>query len=485
MNNGDSYMFLSRSRTLLKAIAYIGLILSLYSITASTLGLKFSAAPYSILNNGEKGLSSVRVILEKKLGLKTTILTSSLKSLSRVDKDAILVIMAPTLPYSYEEVVALLEFLLTKNASLLIVDDFGKANSLLQEIWFLFSLQQILGGGEKDVIFKGLYFNTSAVVADAASYWRYPTNPIIKSFLDSYGITRNVHKILTIFPSSLSIYLEVKGKDVFLPLPQGLLQTTPYSWLETNISLALKGQLSPDPWEWGGIPFALGLAIEFGQVRLAFISDPDIFTNGVLSICKKEGFDNEIFIENLFNWLSRNRRIKLVIFDEAHLSRMPYDPLFGLSLWLKVLTEASSSWYLAPVLPLIMFSIITSYLPREKGMGGILLSRVERVVEESPFKRKIKWLLMRRDYRSALSIMIHYLLQAIKRKYNIRGEDLEQVLENLINVRYDLVKYSDKLRAFALNVKMILEKRKKIKKLQEFESIVREFNEIKDILELT
>ena len=477
-------MILSKSKTVLKTLAYLALILSLYSLSASFLGAETGTAPYSILNNSENGLSRVRNILEKEMNLETKVLVSTLKSLSRINSSAVIVIMAPSLPYDYEEVIALLEFIATQKAGVLIVDDFGKANTLLRNIWLLFSLQSFLGGGEEGVVFKGIYFNTSAVTADAGSFWKTPTNPVITNFMDSYGFLHDIHKILTIFPSSLSINLEINGTDIFVPLPAGLLQTTSYSWLETNVSDALKGKLSPDPWEWGGLPFSLGLAIEMGNTRVAFICDPDIFSNKVLDISKREGFDNEKFVRNLFDWLTRSGEINLIIFDEAHMAHLPTDPLYGLMLWLKVLSEASSSWFVAPVLPLLIFSIITGYLPKERPTSSVLLSKVERVTEESPFRRRLKWYKRSRDYKNALSILSRHLLLEIRRKYGTWGEDLRSVIDRLLIVRYDLAKDEATLRRFAEIMDSIVSGKRKIKKARDFAEIINLYRQVVKILEV-
>ncbi|MGQ4892197.1 MAG: hypothetical protein ACP6IP_06875 [Candidatus Njordarchaeia archaeon] len=473
-------MFLTKSKTILKVLAYIALIFSLYSLSISMVGLTNDSAPYSILNTNSDGLSETAKIL-KQMGLETKIITSSLKSLSRINESALLVIMAPSLPYDIEESINLLHFMLT-GGSILIVDDFGRANTLLNNIWEIISMGTMFMGNNQSA-FKGIYFNTTAIVADAANYYITPINPVITSFSDQYGITQGIHKILTLSPASLSIKVTINGEDTFVPMPYGLLQSSRYSWLETNISEALNGNLSPDPWEWGGLPFSLGLAFSFGNNKIALISDPDIFSNKALKIAKEEGYDNIKFVQSLFKWLT-SPNIKLVIFDESHSAHLPTDAIYGLSLWLKILSEASSSWYIGPILPIFLFSIITGYLPKERPTSTILMSKVERVTEESPFKRRLKWYKKSKDYKNAVNLSVKYLLFEIGKKYGVRDDDLGVVFRQLLVINREFSKYSELFDSFAQEVKLIEEGKKKLKKEKDFVALMEKFMDIKRALDI-
>ena len=472
-------MLLTKSKTILKTLAMIALIFSLYSLTVTLSGIESDTAAYSILNTGENGLSKVNTLLEERLGLETKILTSSLKSLSRLNKSALLVIMSPTMPYGVEEAINLIQFILS-GGSVLIVDDFGRSNTLLRSAWDIITLGTSLIGGV-DVPIKGIYFNKSAILADAANYYKNPLNPIITSFSDPYGLTQGVSKVLTLAPTAITLEVEIDGKRTFIPMPFGFLQTSPYSWLETNVSAALEGEMTPDPWEWGGIPFSLGLALEFGLSKIALIGDPDIFSNKALNIADREGYDNLRLIENLFRWLTSDN-IDLVIFDETHTSHLPTDAIYGLSLWLKILSEASSSWYVAPILPIMLFSIIFGYVPREEKRGAALLSRVERVTEESPFRRRIRWYKRSRDYRNSITIVVKNLTAEIRKKYGVTGDKMEDIFRQITIIQPQLAKNHELFEKFARIVEEIIQGEKKIKKEKQFIEIMEDYMEIKKIL---
>ncbi len=477
-------MFLTQSKRIIKTLVYLALIFSLYSLTVSTLGGEADTANYSILNTSDSGLSTLRTIIERDISsevnraVQTKILTSSIKSLSRIShgERALLVIMGPTIPYSFEEVISFLQFIYN-NGSVLIVDDFGKANTLLDSLWQIINLGSFLMGGQGTII-KGIYFNTSAILADAASYYKTPINPVITTFSGPSDLTQGVNKIVTFAPSTLSLKIETENGTVFVPLPYGILQSSPYSWLETNTSEALKGDMSPDPWEWGGIPFSLGLAFSLGNMKVALITDPDIFSNKALSL---HGFDNRQFVKNLFKWLIGDK-VDTVIFDESHSAHLPTDPIYGLSLWLRFLSEISSSWYIGPFVPLILLSIIFGYLPKEIRTSTVLLSRVERVTEESPFKRRLKWYVRSKDYKSMVLLLNKYLTLLLRRKYGLMGESLSEIMRKLLIIRPDLSKYNDLINEYVTFSTAVIEGESKIKKQKQLLELLDKYAKIKELI---
>ncbi len=471
-------MILTKSKTIVKIIAYLALILSAYSITAIVIISEQSTATYSVLNKGEQGLSDLKSLIENDLGARVEILLSSLKSLGRINilpNRSVLVIIAPTIPFSFEETIGLIQFILG-GGSVLIVDDFGKANTLLRNLWNILSIGTLIAGANNTPI-RGIYFNTTAILCDASSYYRSPINPVIVNFGMIPGIDRGVSRVVTFSPASLSLEVIVNGKERYLPLPLGLLYTTSYSWLETDTADALKGEMNPDSWEWGGIPFSLGIALSLGGNggRFVLLTDPDIFSNKAL---KLTGFQNRIFAKNLFSWLlGQNGRY--VVFDESHISHLPIDPVYGISLWLRFLTDISSSWFIAPALPLVLFSIIFGYLPKEEGRAIALLSRVERSLEEDRFKKRAKWFRRRRDFRSMSSFLLRYLALEIQKSYGIIVSDIEDGIRRILLIRTDI---EPRIRNEALNVLKILKEisdgEKKIKKEQEFILLLKRFEEI-------
>jgi len=278
--------------------------------------LDYVMTPYSAESSAENGLSHIKDIL-KRSGFETRIIVSDPESIVGLGEPVIYTIFGPTLDYDLQAVITLLS-LLQNGSSLLIVDDFGKANSLLNTFFSLVdpnSMFQAFFGFkpiEANITKFSIYINTSVVVLDAGSYWKNPANIIIKDFETSMGIlSSRVNRVLARFATTLFLNIELRylngtKKSYRVPLPGrlGIMRTSPYSWLETDFESIVKGTATPDPDEYGGVPFALGFALEVGRGRIMIITDPDIFTNEAMKIAAQNGFDNEQCVKDIFSWLS-------------------------------------------------------------------------------------------------------------------------------------------------------------------------------------
>ncbi len=415
----------------IRALMMIVFLFSIYSLLVFGIFPNLSFAPYSIRNNGRFGLSKLKSLLERN-GFRVMTIISSLQALSKVNESAIIVIIGPAIEFSQYEVISLLSYLGMHGGALLIADDFGQANSLLDGIWTM--LSYTIPGQKFQLV--GLYFNRSAVLMDAESYYKTPAAPIITRFNDPYGILRGVNAILTNFPSVIVAKFKLEnGSERFVPLPgeAGFLASTQYSWLETSLKDAKEGSATPDPNEWGGISFSLSIIGDFASVRFAMISDPDIFTNDVLDEASKIGCDNEKFILNLFEWLSQVCEEKLVIFDESHLSKTPFEPVFWLGLWLSGLLWLSTSWFLAPVIPIILISILLGFAGHAVS-PKIPILKPERRELISEFRERLRFFIQKRDFVSALSMYIAYLIFEMKRKHGIAKEKILEIIEEFSHI---------------------------------------------------
>ncbi len=468
--------------TVIKVLFYLLIIIITYPIIASVLGFNVNSTPFSIYNNGGNGLSYLaNELRDNGYDLKTIL--SSLKILRSINTTGVLAIIAPTIKYDIQEAIAVIDFL-NRGGSLLIVDDFYASNSLLGNIWLIFSIAQVFTG--QDIILEGIYFNTTAVLMDARSFYKTPANPVIINFNDYYGILGNrVRRVLTSFPSSLSLKVRVNingsSKELITSLPGeiSLLSSTENSWLETDLESAIKNTAKPDPWEWGGASFGLGLAIELPNGgKLVMISDPDIFSNKLI---KLPDFDNLRFVLSIMDWLADGRNDVTIFFDEAHLPHMMYDPLLSLSIWFKLITEVSSSWIIAPIAPIIAIITLLGYVPRLKGFRPRLFSRVERVLENSWTKSRIRWYIRSRDFKQACSVILDHLIYSIIRRYGLQETEWDQVIEDLLSRRVDLTSYRYRIMAFMNRLHDYSVGKKKIKE-DEFLELLEEYKDVKALI---
>ncbi len=473
---------MAKRYTIVKIMFYLVIILTVYPVIASALGLTVNTTPFSIYNTGDNGLSILADRLREK-GYDVEVILSSLKILRSINRTGLLVIMAPAIKYDMQEAIALADFVL-KGGSVLIVDDFYAANSLLSNIWLLLNLASMLF--KEDVIFEGIYFNTTAVLMDVGSYYKTPANPVIVNFNDYYGmLSGKVRKVVTSFPSIISVKIKVEQSGLFneittaLPPEAGILLSTENSWLETDLRAAYEGDAKPDPWEWGGVAFSLGLAFELpngGKVMM--ISDPDIFSNKLVSL---DGFDNLEFALSIIKWLMRDVGSKVIFFDEAHLPHAIYDPLLALSIWFKAITEVSSSWIIAPFAPFVSLLILIGYIPQLKGFRPRLFSRVERVLENSWTRSRVRGYRQARNYKQACSILLDFLIYEIIRKYGLKEGDWQEVIRELINRRADLIAYRDKIWNFIKQLHEVSIGKRKIRE-RDFINLVEESKEVRRIL---
>lgn len=419
-----------------RALILFAFLMTSYSLIALGLCPPVSLAPYSIVNTGNFGLSDFKALLERE-GFRVLRITSSLQALAKVEQPAVVCIIGPALDFTHDEAIALMTFL-ARGGAVLIADDFGRANSLLEQIWL--ALRHVWA--QQGTQLLGLYFNSTAVLMDAGSFYRTPAQPILKVVDERISGGREM-RVLTSFPTAIMIEVKLQdGRVVSLPLPGdvGLLSSTEYSWLETDLSAAKRGTAEPDRSEWGGVPMAAGLLLEFTAertIRLALVGDPDIFTNALL---RNPRFQNAEFALSLIKYLARGLGTNLVIFDESHLPRAPFEPLFWVALWLRPLLWLSATWYMAPVIPILLISTLFGFV------GGATTVKIPTLRHEvrvlaSPFRDRLRLFLSRREFLTAVSLYVNWLASELRKILGVEREELIEVFEEAFRRRPDLSKY--------------------------------------------
>lgn len=462
-----------RRRTLktLKLILTLGCIFSLWPLIGGITGIGFGSSPYSPHNKGREGLSEFKGNIEEE-GYKTSTIVSSLKVLSRMNKTGVLVINGPTTSYGLQEVLNVLLDFVRKGGSILIADDFGKANTLLKHIW------NLALGPVAQTDFS-ILFNTTSVLCDAKSYQGSPARPTIVKNFDRNIIDPEVKRVQTNFPATFS--LKVNETTTVLPPQFGLMTSTNSSWLENDLSSARRGTAEPSPSEWGGVAFPLAVPLPLGKGmgRIMLVSDPDIFSNRLMNSKKN---DNTLFSMNIIRWLSATAESGLVIFDESHHSFMPFDPFFGLGLWFSNLTMLSSSWILAPLIPFLTFVFIIGYLPHRKRFRAIILRHEERkATSPSIFSSKVTRYMRRNEYSSAISNLLGVIIRRFSRQYSVEIDGAEELIERLPEFRPGLEENISHIKSFLNTLREVAEGRKKLSK-KEFINIMKTYREVKDLL---
>ena len=188
-----------------------------------------------------------------------------------------ILLIGPRAEFSSQESTYLSDFL-TRGGMVLLADDFGSGNNLLEQL-------------DSPVRFSGqllldLSFEKSAYFATLFEFSNH-----------SHPLVANVSHVLGNYPSSLVLETNVTNVTV-------LVVSTEMSWLDTNVN----GQRDPGEVN-GSFPI---LAIQhYGAGTLVLFSDPSLFINSM-----KTPLNNSVFRDDFLSYLFTGR--DAVIIDESH-----------------------------------------------------------------------------------------------------------------------------------------------------------------------
>ena len=260
------------------AVAVAMLIVSMAAPVAST------STDFSIFNSGWNGTSQLAVLTYQQgkfaptFEFKSTGTEISVEQLDltdvKLDPQAnSLVIIGPTKTFTAAEGTHVGDFV-RAGGVLLLADDFGTGNSLLE-------------GMEATTRFSG------DLVMDLA-YEKQPEFSVLFN-IDNDPLTKNVSTLLLNYPSSLVVNTTTTTAIAFSSIA---------SWLDAN------GNRQQ---EWGEPrgPFPVIAKERMGVGWIILVSDPSVFINGMRGY-----MDNAIFANNTINQVCVTR--DSVYFDESH-----------------------------------------------------------------------------------------------------------------------------------------------------------------------
>jgi hypothetical protein len=267
------------------AIAFALLIVSMTAPVVST------TADFSIFNSGWNGTSDLAVLTYRtgkfvptfetqSSGTEITIAQIGLDRLDLNPLTSSLVIIGPTKTFTSAEGKLVGDFV-REGGKLLLADDFGTGNSLLEK----------MGATSRF---------SNDLVMDLA-FEKQPEFTVIFDITPD-PVTTNVTTVLLNYPTSLSI--NASGTEV-------LARSSIASWLDTN-----GDRLQ----EWGEPrgPFPVLARENLGSGVIVLLSDPSVLINGMSAY-----MDNEVLGTNLVDFVGQGRTS--VMFDESH--RKFFDPI--------------------------------------------------------------------------------------------------------------------------------------------------------------
>ncbi|NHJ41212.1 MAG: DUF4350 domain-containing protein [Asgard group archaeon] len=455
---------------------------------------------FSVYNEFWDGTSNLREALESD-GYEFRPIVSTLNTLTRIDTMAPLAIIGPTIFFDPTETAALAYYIM-RGGSVLIADDFGRANDILGLVNTIIapfiSQINISALGFSSLPLAGFKINESLLM-DAQSYYLSPVMPILRNFINFPGgpSMSGVSRVITSFPSSISFlgYDNATGETRWVPsfsyegepIPSGIITSTSNSWLEKDVESAKQGEYYPDEDEWRGVQFSVMVPIPLGAVGVGNIlicSDPSIFINELLEL----PFDNLQLARNIFNWLDINNS-RIIYFDESHLSAglqgkaflSVIDPFSYIRMYLRYVDSFTMFPLLAPMFPIIMFIFLKRRFPKTRGPSPLLMTKVKQQRSRSFFAAKMTWYLNYQQFDNALVLLYHRLKRLTQKKFGLT-EDLnsESILE-LLKEKYPMEFNFEEMEKTLNRVEIITQKSRKISE-QEFTQLVIEIKNIEDVI---
>jgi len=474
----------SRGQILLIAL----LLLTGFPIFMSMTGISgHEETTFSIYNDDWDGCSEFGDYVKEQYGGENEeniqIITSSLTMLNRVNRTGVLVMMGPTIGYGFTETIAIVDWIIS-GGSILLVNDFGSANDILDLFTSLMKLAVLQFSGQEDIPILGLKFNTSGVLLDVGSYDTNPAMPVITEFSDEFGdISNGVDKVVCNYASIISMYYlsghDEDGDPIYkwYPVPFGAMSSTTTAWIETDVdavkrgdwdSLDQKGEWGPPYFSYnysgisvsGYLGFSLCLPFPLGEEgKFMLVSDPDIFANAAWN---NANYDNQQFAKNIIDWMMSGYSSDddpVVIFDEGHLTQKPYSSMLFFGAYLRTLTQYTAfslspalfgvdyrnpgegsltayltvNIFLALFFPLIVIMVGSRWIPKKRAPRPLLMTRIKRYYARSYFAVKMRYFLQFKQYERATALIYRRLKRTLIKKLHYRGSLDPKTLTDLIS----------------------------------------------------
>jgi len=472
-------------------------------LSVTRIGLE-GTRQFSIYNEFWDGTSTLRENLESE-GFEFQPVISTLNSLTRLDGNemGVLAIIGPTIFFDPTETAALAYFIM-RGGSVIIADDFGRANDILGLVNTIISpfVSQINVSelGFESLPITGMKINKSLLM-DGYSYHLSPVMPVIRSFPSIPGSVpmSGVSRVVTSYPSSISFRgidnatgeerwyprLSISG----VPIASGIAVSSDFAWLEKDVEKAKNGDYNIDDDEWYG-SFSLMVPIPLGGLGVGNIlicSDPSIFINDLMNL----NYDNAQFASNIFNWLDFNNTGR-IFWDESHLSPSRtgrfalgiIDPFEYVRMYLRYINSFTMFPILALFFPLITFFFLRSRFPKSKGASPLLMSKVKQSKSRSFFAAKMTWYMNYQQFSNALDLIYKRLKRRMVKKYavtdELNSEKIVEILDTQYPNRFNLKDVDKMLK----RIEEIIQKSKRISE-DEFTELVLDLKNIEDTVTRT
>jgi hypothetical protein len=401
------------------AIAWLPILLSITGVGGVDI------LPFSIYNSSlipGDGCSELALELENR-GYEVSPLISSLSVINGIPGNHVLCVIGPTHYFSIIETSALLDFFIN-GGSMLIVDDFGSANTILDGLALYLSGFGWPTKMENLMSVSAIRF-TQGLLLDANNNDGRPLLPAINSFNDGGRIFSSSHHVVMNYASSIEA-----------PAGYELATSSTNSWIVAGDVLS-HIQHGGDPSyiaynaSRGDQPGPLPVMVEMQVINgtLILLSDPSIFINNMI-----DRGTNRLFAVELFTYLANQAQTNTVIIDHNHLGWLPSSPVLYVGLLLGQITYVSTNWLLAPLAPLLAIWMVRRYLPfgrpeKRKPM------EMYRLRGQTMFTKTLYDYINNHRYNEALQTIYGQLKRDLRRRYGLRIFDVPRLLVTVSHTR--------------------------------------------------
>lgn len=382
--------------------------------------------PFSIYNTGMSpgnGCSELASTLENQ-GFTVHPLISSLSVVNGIPQNSVLCVLGPTNFFSIIDSSALVDFFM-QGGSLLIADDFGSANSILDGLTLLlfpqFPYRMIGVTPVSDIRFD------NGLLLDADSNFDgKPLLPVITTFYDGGRIFSVGHQVVMNYATGL------QG----IPANASIASSSINSWIVAGsvVNLVQQG-VDPNFIAYNASrgdqagPFSLMAEIGIGNGRIILLSDPSIFINDMIN----RGTNRNFAIE-LFTYLANQANSNMIIIDHNHLGWSPTSSVVYVGLVLGQITYVSTNWLLAPLAPILAIWMVRRYLPfgrPEKQKPR----EIYRLRGQTLFTKTLYEYMNTQRYDEALKVVYGRLKRDLRRRHGLRIFDVPRLMVSVSRTR--------------------------------------------------
>lgn len=400
------------------AIAWLPILLSITGVGGVDL------LPFSIYNTSTDpgdGCSELASELVSN-GYEVHPLISSLSVINSIPSNQVLCIIGPTHFFSIIEISALLDFFMN-GGSLLLVDDFGSANNILDglavysDTWPKRTVNLM--------VVSDIRFSHGLLLDASINENGLPLLPVINSFNDGGRIFSPGHHVVMNYASSIegASGYELAASSTNSWIVAGDVYSHVINAGDPNY-IAYNATRGDQP---GPLPVMLEMQVMNGT--LIMLSDPSIFINNMI-----DRGTNRRFAVELFTYLANQANANSIIIDHNHLGWTPNSPVLYVGLMLGQITYVSTNWILAPLAPLLAIWMVRRYLPfgrpeKQKPM------EIYRLRGQTMFTRTLYEYINNQRYNEALKIIYGQLKRDLGRKYGLRIFDVPRLLVTVSRTR--------------------------------------------------